>query len=164
MLQQSPLCIAVKLSLMKALRVMKLTSTAKDVLSFFIDEVASRSWSTDRLALAVRKHPRTVDRALAELRAAGFITVLYRRRRTSVKVLCVGAILEAVKHGVEVAKQKASAAISLLRKGFQASARVSANVHLGRLKDDTGGFWRVQAAPSASLLASLGMRTGPRRL
>lgn len=164
MLQQSPLCIAVKLSLLKALRVIDLTPTAKDLFSFFVDEVASRNWSTERLALAVRKHPRTVDGALAELRAAGFITVLYRRRQTSVKVVCVDAVLNAVKHGVEAAKAKARAAIALLRNGFQASQRISANIHLGRLKDETGGSWRAQAAPSASLLASLGMRTGPKRL
>jgi hypothetical protein len=164
MFKQSPLCVAMKLALLKALRTVSLTPTAKDVLSFFIDEVASREWSTERLALAVRKHPRTVDLALAELRAAGFIQSLYRRRRTSVKVLAIDAILEAVKHGVRSAKVKAAAAISLIRQGFQASQRISANVHLGLLKDETNAPWRVQAPPSTALLRALGMQTGkPRR-
>jgi DNA-binding transcriptional ArsR family regulator len=152
-----------KLALLKALRSVSLTPTAKDILSFFIDEAASRQWSTERLALAVRKHPRTVDMALSELRSAGFIQSVYRRRKTSVKVLCADAILAAVKHGVQVAKMKAAAAISLLRRGIQASQRISANVHLGKLKDEIGGSWRVQASPSASLLASLGMQTGNKR-
>lgn len=163
MFEQSPFCIAMKLALLKALRTVDLTPTAKDILSFFIDEADSRKWSTERLSHAVRKHPRTVDLALAELRAAGFIQSVYRRRQTSVKVLLVDAILAAVKRGVLSAKAKASAAISLLRRGFQASQRISANIHLGRLRDEIGGSWRVQTAPSASLLTSLGMQAGERR-
>lgn len=163
MFEQSPLCIAMKLALLKALRTVSLTPTAKDVLSFFIDEVASRQWSTERLALAVRKHPRTVDLALAELRAAGFIQSVYRRRRTALKVLVVGAILQAVKDGVRTAKVKATAAISLIRQGFQASQRISSNFHLGLLKDETNAPWRVQSRPSAALLRALGMQTGEKR-
>lgn len=163
MIEQSSLCIAMKLALLKALRTVSLTPTAKDILSYFIDETASRLWSTERLALAVRKHPRTVDLALAELRSAGFVATVYRRRKPSQKVLQVEAILEAVKHGVQVAREKAFAAIALLRKGFQASQRISANIQLGLLRGRNSSPWDQPAAPSAALLRALGMQTGEKR-
>lgn len=143
-----------KLNLFRAKRSVEMTPTASKVLEFLIDDAGAAMWSLRRFAFAVGRSPRTVDAAVAELKKLGFIDVLYRRRQTSVKVLRVDAILNAVSRGVAIAKEKARASISLLRRGFQASQQSAANIHLGIKRAADSAY---QGGPSPQLLALLGM-------
>lgn len=152
-----------KLNLFRAMRVVQMTPTAARVLQFLIDDETAWGWSLRRFGHAVGKHPRTIDGAVAELKQLGFIDVLYRRRQTAIKVLRVDAILTATSRAVAVAKQAAKAAISMFRRGFQASQKSATNIHLDILGGAESAPWRKQEAPSASLLRSLGMRVGARR-
>lgn len=120
-----------KLNLYRVRRSVKMTPTASRLLDFLIDDRSAAYWSLARYAIALGVHPRTVDDAIAELKLLGFITVFYRRRQTSVKVLCVDAILSAVSRAVAIAKQRAKAAIALLRRGFQASGQSAPSIHFG---------------------------------
>lgn len=158
-----PLPTVVKLALMKASRVVKMTPTAKAVLHFFIDEASSRAWSLLRLAHAVGRSPRAVDAAIAQLKELGFIATVHRRRATALRVVNVDAILAAVKGGVERAKQASAAAISMIRRGVQASRISASNIHshLEKVLENTP--WRSQGAPTPSLLRALGMPGGTNR-
>lgn len=149
-----------KLNLFRALRSVEMTPTAARVLQFLIDDKTAGLWSLDRLSIAVGRRPRTVDAAIAELKKLGFITVLYRRRQTAMKVLCVDAILQAVNRAAAIAKRKAQVAISLFRRGVQASQKSATNIHLD-LK--IGAESRFQGGASNSLKRLLGLPIAPSR-
>ena len=116
-----------KLNLFRALRSVEMTPTASRVLQFLIDDRTAAAWSLRRLAIAVGRQPRTVDAAIADLKRLGFVTVLYRRRGTALKLVCVEAILQAVSRAVAIAKATAKAAIAMFRRGFQASQKSPSN-------------------------------------
>ena len=112
-----------KLNLFRAMRTVEMTPTASRVLQFLIDDATAPMWSLRRLAIAVGRSPRSVDAAIAELKSLGFIDVIYRRRATSLKVLRVDAILNAVSRAVCIAQQAARAAISMFRRSVYASQK-----------------------------------------
>ncbi len=122
-----------KLALMRAARTIDMTPTASRVLQFLIDEPGAAYWSLKRLAHAVRRQPRTVDFAIAELKRLGFITVLYRRRMTGAKVVLVDAVLTAVSRASALAKAAAVAAKSLFLRMRQASHKIDRSISNIRL-------------------------------
>lgn len=152
-----------KLALMRAARTIDMTPTASRVLQFLIDEPGAAYWSLKRLAHAVRRQPRTVDFAIAELKRLGFITVLYRRRTTSVKLLLVDAVLTAVSRAAALAKAAARAAKSLFLRAVQASHKTSEQFPSLRLLGAGTEDWRVQKPASAALLRSMGKPVPPGR-
>lgn len=149
-----------KLALFRAMRTVRMTPTAAAVLQFLIDDATAPYWSLRRMSFAVGRQPRTVDDAIAELKELGFVSVLYRRRQTAVKVLNVDAILQAVNRAVAIAKQRAKAAISLFRRGFQASQKSANNLHFD-LK--IGVESRFQGGATSSLKRLLGLPVAPSR-
>lgn len=152
-----------KQALFRALRTVKMTFTARMVLEFLFDDETAHAWSLRRFAFAVDRQPRTVDAAIAELKRLGFLTVHYRRRGTAIKVIDVDAILQATNRAVAIAKASAKAAISLFRRTVQASLKSATSIHLDINRGAEDAKWRVQEAPTASLLRSLGMRVSPKR-
>jgi hypothetical protein len=152
-----------KLALMRAARTIDMTPTASRVLQFLIDEPGAAYWSLKRLAHAVRRQPRTVDFAIAELKSLGFITVLYRRRMTGAKVVLVDAVLTAVSRASALAKAAAVAAKSLFLRMRQASHKIERSISNVRLLGSKTEDWREQRPPSAALLRSMGLPVPPGR-
>lgn len=150
-----------KLNLFRAKRSVEMTPTASRILEFLIDSPTAPYWSLRRLAIAVGRQPRTVDAAIAELKQLGFITVLYRRRQTSIKVVNVDAILTAISRAVCIAKRKAQVAIiSMFRRGFQASQESAFNIH----RDiKIGAESRFQGGATSSLKRLMGLPVAPSR-
>lgn len=149
-----------KLNLFRASRTIDMSPTASRVLQFLIDDATAPYWSLGRLAHAVGRQPRTVDHAIAELKQLGFLTVLHRRRQTSMKVLNVDAILTAISRAVCIAKEKARAAISMFRRAVQASPKTSEQ-YPSVLSIGAGS--RFQGGPSVYLKRSMGLPVGPGR-
>lgn len=152
-----------KLRLLEAARRLRLRRSTGRVLEELVDNPRSAYWSNDRMAASLMFSVRTVELALAELRAHGFLRMQYRRKMTAIKRICVDAVLLAVAHGVEAAKRACEAAKSLIRKRIQDPQRISAYIHSCFKNGDESASWRVQGAPSPSLLRSLGLLGDPSR-
>lgn len=152
-----------KLALFRAARTIDMTPTASRVLQFLIDDPGAAYWSLKRLAHAVRRQPRTVDFAIAELKRLGFITVLYRRRITSVKVVLVDAVLTAVSRAAALAKAAARAAKSLFLRMRQASHKIERPISSIYIKDGETPSWKECRPASAAALRSMGLPVPPGR-
>lgn len=157
-----------KLRLMKVLRSVDMMPTSRMVLEFLIDEPGAAYWARTRFAAACRRQPRTIDLAFAELKRLGFIDVRYRRRKSCVKVLAVDAIMAAIDRATAIAKAVAKAAKAV----WNAKSWARANKLRSHIStdypfiEDKGGesaAWRVQGAPTSSLLRAMGLLTGSRR-
>lgn len=156
-----------KRRLLQSPRVLRLPRSTTFVLWELVDNPSSRYWSNERLAASLGFSTRSIEMALAQLRAIGFLTMKYRRKRTAIKSLCAEAILRAVEHGVEVAKKACASAKAL---GLRASFLIRKQVRRISILDIRKGLARVAALPktdksdaSPSLLRSLGLRPPPKR-
>lgn len=153
-----------KLNYLSALYEADLSPSTRTLLHRFLDRPASLLWSSERLAKSIHRSARTVERSLAELRGLGIITTVRRQRQTLVKVLQLDRLKAVLRHGVETAKRACAASLTLLRRGISLTRQVRPAISIDILKQaDEGTPWRVQAAPSASLLRALGMTTGEKR-
>lgn len=139
------------------------TPSAAKLLHRFIDRPASLLWSSERLAKSIQRSVRTVERALAELVGLGIIETVRRRRQTLVKRLVPHRIVAVKKAGVDAAKRACAVSMSLLARGKSLTRQVGRPISILDFKKADEGAWRVQAAPSASLLAAMGVKSGSRR-
>lgn len=105
-------------------------------------------WSQQRLAIHLGVSVRTVGRSIAWLRLQGFVSVRYRKRRTSQVRVEVGLLLAALTGAFEWIKRQ------LVR------ARPKALQARPLLADSTLRNYMIQAAPSAALLKTRLAREG----
>lgn len=85
---------AEKLQLIEAAVNANLPHSVMRLFLLLVDNPAALLWSSARLAKALKRSERTVERAIAKLRDYGLLRTVRRgRHQTLVKVLVVGAIL-----------------------------------------------------------------------
>lgn len=100
------ICAAEKLNLISAAYKADMPRTATRLFHLMIDNPDATMWSTDRLAKAIKRCVRTVERALAALRSFGVLRTVRRgRKQTLVKVLVLSAILTLGKIGAAASKK-----------------------------------------------------------
>lgn len=157
-----------KRALIRAGRVLRLCRSTMYVLQELVDNPSSRYWSNERLAASIGFSSRSVETALAQLRAFGFLTMKYRRKATAVKCLCAEAILKAVEAGIAVKKRVCEAAKAL---GAKASFLVRSSTRKISRKDINRGLVHVAsiAKPEKSdaspyLLRAVGLQSRPKGL
>lgn len=114
-----------------------------------VNKPASRLWSSARLAIALGYGLRTIDRALAELRQAGVVECVRRRRGTMEKRICLAAALDGLRRGTAWAIATATKAIRNRRMFDPPSLAVSE--HLG----SSSAPWRTAGPASPALLRLL---------
>lgn len=153
-----------KLNLLRIVYDAELSVSTIRLLSRFIDQPNSLLWSSRRLAQSIQRSVRTVERSIAELRELGIIETARRGIYTMSKTIRPERIVALGKAGAAASKKASAVAKSLLAKGKFFTRQVCQRISI--LEDkiaDEDAVWRVQGAPTPSLLASLGLRTGKRR-
>lgn len=130
----------------------------------FVDQPDSCFWSSERLAASIRRCIRTVERALAELRTAGVLKTVRRRRRTMIKALVPEKIIDLSREGTAAAKRACAAVVALLRRGKSLTRQDRRPISILDIKKvDESTPWRVQGAPTPSLLRLMAQLDDPKR-
>lgn len=123
MMQTRPLLAAEKLELLQVLyrrlpAGQRLKASTMKLLHLFADCAASLHWSVERIGETIGYSPRTVARALAELRACEVLTSVRKRRETSQRFLHLEKAREITAASVISIKRRCAIAVGWLRGGL----------------------------------------------
>lgn len=165
MFEARALCTSEKLNLISCGYKAELSPSATKLLHLMIDMTGAVMWSSERLAKSIKRSVRTVERAIAELRAVGALRTVRRRRQTLVKVLDRAAIHRMGMIGAAASRKACEAAVSLLRSGLtRHSWRPISKIDISRGLSKVASIAKVENSDaSASLLKALGLLPGRKR-
>lgn len=138
MIEARPLIAAEKLELLGLLyrrlpKGERLKPSTKALLYCFADCCSSRHWSVKRIAETLGYSARTIVRAMAELRSAGIIFSVRKRRQTSERFLCLEKARELTALAVVSIKAKCAAALARLRSGLEETRKSPSNHYLKKV-------------------------------
>lgn len=165
MFAASAICTREKLNLVSIGYRADLSLSATRVLHLMIDITGATLWSSERLAKAIKRSVRTVERALAELRSLGVLKTVRRRRQTLVKSLCPEKIHALGMAGAAASRKACEAAVSMLKSGLtRQSWRPISKLEINRGLIHVASIAKSEKSDAtASLLRAMGMLPRPRR-
>lgn len=138
MIEARPLVAAEKLELLQLLYRRlpngdRLKRSTNALLHLFADCCSSRHWSVKRIAETLGYSPRTIVRAMAELRSAGVVFSVRKRRQTAERFICLEKARELTALAVVSIKETCAAAVARLRAGLEETRRSSSNHRFRKL-------------------------------